>query len=305
MLVRNLGEPFADSSIVPTYHLARATRGYVTVVLTGDGGDESFGGYDRYRAGLVADHFGRLPWLVRRGIASAGRALRLAERHGGLASRAARLLSASELGVDAAYARWIGYFFDDELGRVAGERVRPCIRNLGGVSLTGSGADRFMAADVAAYLPGDLLVKMDIATMAASLEARSPLLDHELVEFVARLPDSHKVTLSRSKIVLRRAMRGRLPDVILRRRKRGFAAPVAGWLRGPLRDMVRDTLGASRAVDGGLLDSAATQRLLRDHLAEVADNSKVLWSLLMLELWVREVASSHQNNDRAGLGFVA
>jgi asparagine synthase (glutamine-hydrolysing) len=146
-----------------------------------------------------------------------------------------------------------------------------------------------MAADYSSYLPGDLLVKVDIASMACSLEARSPLLDHELVEFVARLPVELKVSPFKSKILLRRAMQGILPDQILDRRKMGFGAPAGAWLRGPLRAMVEELARTSKAADAGLINGAGMRALVQDHVSRRADRTVLLWNLLMLELWMREV----------------
>ena len=297
MLVRHLGEPFADSSIVPTYHVARITREHVTVVLNGDGGDELFAGYDRYKAAALARAtVERLPDGARRGVAA------LAERLPGRsflprpALRARRFLVALGLEPEDRYLRWTGYFTGPLRERIAGPALRDRVDGradgpLRDASLlTGATepAERFMAADIALGLPGDLLVKMDIATMACSLEARSPLLDHELAEYVARLPVGYKLSIGRSKVLLRQAMRGVLPEAILRRGKMGFSAPVGEWLRGPLRELFSDLVLATDARSRAFVSLTGARDLYAEHVSGRVDRTPWLWNLLMLELWWRE-----------------
>jgi asparagine synthase (glutamine-hydrolysing) len=295
MLARHLGEPFADSSIVPTYQIARATRPHVTVVLTGDGGDELFAGYDRYRAAVIADRIPRPAGAV---LAGLGQMLPAGAGQKRLTARLRRFLVALGADAEGRRAEWTGYFAGRS-GDLLLDARDPGRSTAGAldraVALTGADtpAERYMAADVLGYLPDDLLVKMDIATMACSLEARAPLLDHELHEFVARLPVDQKVSLTTSKVLLRRAMRGIVPDAILdRRRKMGFAAPVGSWLRGPLRGLFSDTVLAPGADALRFVSRAGVERLFDDHVRERSDATPRLWALLMLELWFREVVRS-------------
>ena len=297
MLARHVGEPFADSSIVPTYHVARLTRREVTVALTGDGGDEAFAGYDRYRAVLLADQIGRLP---RQLIHLAARASRLLPLDGArVVGRARRFADPLDLPWDERYLRWVGYFVGRDLEKIVGHRLAEATSVDPAQSLRDSSelagacdpVDRVMAADIGTYLPGDLLVKMDIATMAASLEARSPFLDHELGEFAARLPRSQKLTPGRSKIVLRHAMRNVLPPEILRRGKRGFGAPVGAWLTGPLRDLVNETV-LHPSSDSGLINRQRASDLYAELARGRRRNAPLIWNLLMLELWYRECVSA-------------
>jgi asparagine synthase (glutamine-hydrolysing) len=297
-LARHLGEPFADSSIVPTYQVAELTRKYVTVALNGDGGDEMFGGYDRYRAAIVADAM--TSWLpkplISRAAASA-EALPLGTGTPRSVQRIRRFAVSLGLASHERYLSWGGFFTGTLRDLVLGERLRGVAGSDAQAYLdhakleyrATSPAEQYMAADYQAYLPGDLLVKVDIASMACSLEARSPLLDHELVEFVAMLPVDLKVSPFKSKILLRRAMRGILPEQILQRQKMGFAAPVGSWLRGPLRAMVEDLSLASKAADAGLVNTVGMRTLVEDHMSGRADRTFLLWNLLMLELWMREV----------------
>jgi asparagine synthase (glutamine-hydrolysing) len=307
MLARHLGEPFADSSIIPTFQVAQLTRSFVTVALNGDGGDELFAGYDRYRATAMANAVtSRLPSLVVSGLANAADALPLPARLPRVIHRVRRFASALGESADERYLRWGGYFFGKSRALILGERLRRFDVNRAAESLRSSAlisgatdpAELFMAADALGYLPDDLLVKVDIATMACSLEGRSPLLDHELAEFVAALPASYKFSLGQSKILLRRAMRGVVPDAILdRRRKFGFSAPIGAWLRGPLRGMFQELTTNSVAVDRGFVTQSGVDQLFHEHVSGRADRTMQLWSLLMLELWFREVADARPARD--------
>lgn len=298
MLARHLGEPYADSSIVPTYHVARLTRQHVTVALNGDGGDELLGGYDRYRAAALADRIALLlPDSVRRAVAASAQRWPAPMRPGSL-RQAARLLASLGDTSEGRHLRWTAYFTGDLWSAIAGPRLRSLPADAAEATIRrvadGSGAEneitRYMAIDSLMNLPGDLLVKMDIASMATSLEVRSPFLDHELAEFLASLPLSDKLAGLTSKAVLRETMRGILPDEILNRSKMGFVAPVGKWLRGPLRDLVGDLVLSSTVGERGYVAVDAAARLYREHQSGRWDRSRWLWSLLMLELWFRDVA---------------
>lgn len=293
MLVRHLGQPFADASVVPTYYVAKTARQHVTVALNGDGGDELFAGYTRYRAALLAERFRPIPRPVRRLIAAGAR--RMPEPAWVPSSRRARRF-AMTLGMThhERYRRWTGFFADD-LG-ILGPRLRELPEPTGWLdeaqaeARATDGLDEMLAVDLRAYLPGDLLVKMDIATMAASLEGRSPFLDHELVELMARLPSALKLRGGTSKYLLRRLMRGVLPDEVLDRSKMGFGGPVGRWLRGPLRGLVEDAvLGAP---DRGYVEPRRAHQIVDRLYASPTDNGLLVWCLLMLELWFRYVAEA-------------
>jgi asparagine synthase (glutamine-hydrolysing) len=289
MLVRHLGEPFADSSIVPSYYVARTARQHVTVALNGDGGDEVFGGYDRYRAAQAAGTFAQLPRPFRSLIALASRRLPRAAWTPSVVRRARRLGAVVDLPSDQRYLSFIAYFADTE--EIVGERLAMTAAPRLDLSGDGEGSEleRLMLFDVRTNLPGDLLVKMDIATMAVSLEARSPFLDHKLAELVAHLPTRLKFRGLGSKSLLRRAMRGTLPDEVLDRSKMGFGVPVGRWMRGPLRPLLEDTLLAS--PDRGLVKRDVVRRLVGEHVAGTADHGYRLWALLMLELWLQHVVN--------------
>lgn len=295
MLVRHVGEPFADSSLIPTYHVARIAREHVTVVLNGDGGDELFGGYPRYRAVALAGAIGALPG-ARHVLASVSGVLAgplLRERH---IARAKRLAEALRLSPDERYYRWMGYF-TGTLGSVVRRPSRTpralpqFFSSLADDAGARTPVDRAMATDLLAYLPGDLLVKVDIATMAASLEARSPFLDHHLVEYVAALPWSYKVSATSTKRLLRDAMRGILPPEVIGRSKMGFGVPVGRWLRGSMRPLLDDIVLSPRAFARGYVDESLVREIVRQHLAGI-DRTPFLWALVMLELWFREVVEA-------------
>ena len=299
-IVRHYGEPFADSSSVPSFHVAELTRREVTVALNGDGGDESFAGYDRYmRAARMARISRLVPRPARAGIAALGRRSAQVGDPARPANRGRRL--ARSLGfADAERYRDTMSTFDDgaraalyseEFAAEVDDQVNH--RVIEGPWAEASGEeliDLMLETDVNTYLPGDLLVKIDIASMAYSLEARSPFLDHELMEFAAALPAPMKLRGSEKKAVLRDALRGWIPDQILDGPKRGFELPMAGeWFRGDLRPMLTELLTDPRAEARGYFKPERVRELLDDHLSGRADHTFPLWTLMMFELWQQEV----------------
>ena len=289
-LVEHYGEPYADSSAVPTYYLAQVTAAHVTVALNGDGGDELFAGYDRYKLLSAYEALARVP-------AGGAGAQRLAEALGYLGPvRLRRFLQAVSARPEESYARTVSHFPPEEKDALYSAEMRERVGGLDSYRLLydvygGSDAPdllgRTLHADTVTYLPGDLLVKVDIATMANSLEGRSPLLDHQLVEFAARLPSHLKLRRGTGKHVLRRAVADLLPPRILGRRKKGFGVPVARWLRGELKEMLTDLLLSPRAAARPFFRPEAVRRLCEHHVAGRGDRSNQLWALLMLELWCR------------------
>jgi len=294
-LVWHYGEPFADSSAVPSYCLAELARRSVTVALAGDGGDESFLGYDRYRAARVAGRLDWLPPLARRGLRAV---LSLAPRGSARSplTRARRFADGLALDPARRYLQWVGSVDDLWVRRLATPQFARAAAPPGAVALLADMAaesdavgpvEALAHADVRSYLPDDLLVKMDIASMATSLEVRSPLLDHRLVEFAARLPVRLKLRNATPKYLLRRAMAGVLPASVIARRKMGFGVPIEHWLRRELRDLAYDVLLDDRARQRGYFEPAAIRLMLDEHIAGRALHHTRLWNLLMLELWHR------------------
>ncbi len=294
-LVRHYGEPYADSSAIPTFYVAQMTRRHVTVALNGDGGDESFAGYERYLANHLAERMRSVP-----GAAMAARALSRVIPDSidpkSRARRARRFLAVASQPMAERYPRWLKMFQDEmkprlyspEFSRVLNGRGGGPLKAMFDGSMPAHPIDAAMAIDVASYLPYDLLVKVDIATMANSLEARSPFLDHEVMEFAARLPVEIKFRGGRLKSLLKRAFADLLPPENANRRKMGFGVPVGQWFRGPLGDLLRDALLSPRSLERGYFREPEVRRLIDEHLEWRADHSFQLWNLLMLELWHRE-----------------
>jgi asparagine synthase (glutamine-hydrolysing) len=296
-IVRHYGEPFADSSAIPSFYLAELTREHVTVALNGDGGDESFAGYPRYVSNSLAARLDGLPSSLRRAAQSAGDRLPTNGNVRSSLSRARRLARAMALDPGERYGRYVATFPRDQRERlyttefaadVAGANAERIVVDAWHAASGEAPLDRMLEIDATTYLPGDLLVKMDIATMAHALEARSPLLDHELMELAASIPAELKLRGLKKKAVLRDALRAWLPDSILDRRKQGFSVPGSAWFRGELREYARDVLLDPSARERGWFRAEAVSALLDRHADGVADESPRIWALLMLELWQRE-----------------
>ena len=296
-IVRQYGEPFADHSALPSFYLARFARDQVTVALNGDGGDESFAGYQRYTTNIALASLDRVPGAIRRAAAAAARRAPLGGDPRRMRSRLGRFAIAAGLERESRYLAARSIFTEPQRNRL----YTPEYRTLLGPSHAAETVlgpwhsssapdllDQFLDVDVATYLPDDLLVKIDIATMAYSLEGRSPLLDHELMEFAASLPPGLKVARGRRKRVLRAALRGWLPDEILDAPKRGFQLPVSDWFRGDLRGYAREVLLDSGARSRGWCDEREVRRLLDEHTSAKYDHGREIWTLLMLELWYRD-----------------
>jgi asparagine synthase (glutamine-hydrolysing) len=283
-------EPFGDSSALPTYLVAKAARQHVTVVLNGDGGDETFAGYDRFRAALIAD---RMP-LAARLVLRAG--ARLVPARGGSQSSLRRLGRFAEkalLPFDERIFAWSTFFDLPTLRRIAADSLvdrdrllssyREALSRCEGQSVL----SRLLYLNARTYLLDDLLPKMDRMTMAHGLEARSPLLDRPLMEYVAGLPDSLKRRGAKGKIVLKAAVSDLLPEPILARPKQGFGVPLAEWFRKDLRSLVQETLVEKPRLSRWLRP-AAVKRLFDEHLSRRFDRGHQLWTLLTLETWLRK-----------------
>jgi asparagine synthase (glutamine-hydrolysing) len=274
------------------------TRRHVTVALSGDGGDEAFAGYDRYAANLLLARFDRLPVAVRRTLGRLGRHIPSDPTINSTRSRLRRL--AGGLPLDAS-ARYLGYMSHLDAGvdrtqvytaegraQVGEGWVERAVQSVWEEADAEALVDHMLATDTELYLPGDLLAKVDIASMHYSLEARCPLLDHEVLELAAWAPPELKVRGREKKLALRAALRGWVPDEILDRPKRGFELPIADWLRGDLAGFARDVLLDPETRQRGLLNPAYPDELLTRHIDGREDHSRQIWTLLVLELWQRE-----------------
>jgi asparagine synthase (glutamine-hydrolysing) len=284
-IVWHYDQPFGDSSAVPSFRIAQITRPHVTVVLNGDGGDESFAGYDRYRLARFSPFF-RLPSFVRTAMyASASPFL-------GRIGRGRRVVQVKPTDFAEAYTATLTHltagrksllYSSRDMRALIGRRPPPL--ELMRASRHSTNVDAMLEADVNNYLPDDLLVKMDVASMAHSLEARSPFLDHKLMEFMAKVPSHYKLRAGQSKYLLKSALRGTIPDEILSRRKMGFGVPLANWLRCDLRELVEDTVLSPTALARGYFRHEALHEIVRIHNLGRDEFQYVIWDLLMLEMW--------------------
>jgi len=293
-LAWHFDEPFADSSAIPTYYVSKITREHVTVALSGDGGDENFAGYRRYaRAVALHERLDRgAAALLRPLFRAAASALPV-----GVPGQAyAGLLGAGPID---RYRRLVAYQRRETLRRLLSDDLAALARSAASADTFArlaarSGAPDYVTAlqyiDVYTYLPGDILTKVDLTSMAVSLESRVPLLDHKLMEFVATIPSSLKLRNGTGKYLLKRAMATSLPVEILTRRKMGFGVPLAAWFRSELRDMTRDVLLSPAARQRGLFRIKEVETLLKTHDAGRRDCSARLWALVCFELWMRQWA---------------
>jgi asparagine synthase (glutamine-hydrolysing) len=294
-IVRHAEEPTADSSMVGVYRLAELARRHVTVVLSGDGADEIFAGYETYQAHYLHRLWRRLlPRVVRRAVvAPLVASLRPSDAKVGVAEKLTRFVAAGDLDADDAHASWRRIFDEDTRRRLlaplgAGPSRDPLdvYRRAFAATKARHPLDRMLYVDTKVYLPSDMLVKVDRMTMAHGLEAREPYLDYRLVEFAARVPPSLKLRRFRNKKhVLKAALDGRVPREALHRKKQGFNMPKSRWIRDELRPFVTDLLAAPRLRRQGLLDPAVVSSIVDDHLAQRRDNSHQIWSLLVLSSW--------------------
>ena len=296
-LARLFDEPFADPSALPTFEVSRLARQHVTVALSGDGGDEVFAGYRRYRGyareARVRD---RLPPWLRRGVF--GPLARWYPK-ADWAPQALRAKATFEaLGADpvGGYLRSVAVVDDAQRGLLFSDRFRRELQGYHAVEvLRGHAADAPTAdpfafvqyLDLKTWLPGDILTKVDRASMAHGLEVRVPLLDHHLVEWAGGLGSQLKVRRGEGKWLLKRAFESDLPRDVLYRRKQGFDLPIAEWFRGPLRSRVRDTVLGQRLADSGFLNNQRLHELVDEHQAGRRNHARPLWALLMLESFLR------------------
>jgi len=284
-----LDEPFGDTSAIPTYMVSKLASEHVTVVLTGDGGDELFAGYDKYVTEERERRYDRVPDSIRKVLGAVGRAM-----PEGMTGR--RFLRHLALNGSRRYLDASTLFRTDELRQVfrreAFNRIAvhdPWARSL--MELASIGSDWVAAlqyCDLQTYLPLDILTKVDRMTMAHSIEARPPLLDHRVVEFAATVPARYRLRDGTTKYLLKRAMRGILPDAIIDRPKHGFAVPLARWFRGELAGFTRDVLLSDTCRQRGLFEPKYVERLIRLH-TRGRDLDLQLWTLLSFELWCRRV----------------
>jgi asparagine synthase (glutamine-hydrolysing) len=290
-----LDEPFADPSVIPTFLLSRFAREHVTVALGGDGGDELFAGYPTLQAHRLASYYGRLPSPLRdRLIPGLANRLPVSRRNLSLDFKAKRFVAAATHPPAERHHAWMGAFPPSAKPAL----LTPAVSEALGDAATFDALEEHVAAarsfdetsrilylDMKMYLEGDILAKVDRASMGCSLEVRVPLLNADLVELATHLPADLKLRRLTRKYLLRKAVAGKLPESIINRPKKGFGIPVAPWLRRELRSLMQDALSEDRLRRQGLFEPAYVSTLVEDHQRGRRDNRKLLWTLLMFQLW--------------------
>ncbi len=294
-LVEHYGEPYADSSAIPTYYVSKETRKHVTVALNGDGGDESFAGYERYMAMRIAEAYTRVPSALRKIFVEAPVSLLpTSELKRSRFRDAKRFLEAANLPRTERYFRWMSTFnrdakrglYTSEFAASISGRKASDLLDKWFAKANGTGTlDATLLTDQMTYLPNDLLVKVDIASMANSLEARSPFLDHNLIEFAASLPEGMKMRGLETKSLLKKVAARLVPKDVIYRRKMGFGVPVGRWFRGEMKDFVRGVLLSEKSLKRGIIKPEILERYVNEHTSGERDYAFQLWTLLMLELW--------------------
>lgn len=306
-LARLYDEPFADSSAIPTYRVCQLARRDVTVALSGDGGDESFGGYRRYRVHLMEERMrSALPLAVRRPVFGllgriypkadwAPRALRAKTTLEGLARNSVESYfeSVSILRSPMRYALFSQRFKKE----LAGYNAQEVFIRHANQAATDDPLALIQYLDLKTYLVGDINTKVDRASMAHSLEVREPLMDHELVEWLATLPSSFKVRGQEGKYLLKKSMEPYLPHDLLYRPKMGFSVPLARWFRGPLQQRMRDAVLGERLASTGWFDAPYLRHLVDAHQSGARDYSAPLWTLMMFESFLRQVVDRHDGDQ--------
>jgi asparagine synthase (glutamine-hydrolysing) len=299
VLAHAYDEPFADSSAIPTYRVCQLARKRVTVALSGDGGDETLAGYRRYRWHMYEEHVRRLlPQAIRGPLFGAAGWLYPKLDRAPKVLRAKSTLQAIARESIAGYFHSVSIMPDDLRRRLFSSGFRGELQGYEAIELlrtharrapTDDALARIQYLDIKTYLPGDILVKVDRASMQHALEVRAPILDHEVVEWLYSLPSGLKLRGRESKYLLKRALEPYVPHDVLYRPKMGFAVPIASWFRGPLRERVRTAVLGARLADSGLFDRDYLRTLVDQHQAGSRDHSAPLWALLMFESFCRLV----------------
>lgn len=294
-LVRNLDEPFGDFSIFPTYLVSKMAREHVTVALSGDGGDELFAGYDTYIADSVARQYQKIPAIFRhRLLPGVLRHVPPSSQKKGLINRAKRFVEGTLLPDDLMHTRWMIFLQDREKQQLYANELLDAYtrgnsyryiqdyfrRSQGQTPLAQQGY-----VDIKTYLTDDILVKVDRMSMAPSLEARVPFLDHHVMEFAAAIPSRLKLKGLTTKHILKKAVWDIVPREILTRGKEGFSIPIKNWLAQELRPLMEDTLSETRLEQRGYFQPAYVRQLITEHLDGRENHSHRLWALMMVEIW--------------------
>ena len=294
-LVGHLDEPFGDFSIFPTYLVSKMARDYVTVALSGDGGDELFAGYDTYIANKAAQAYEKIPGFARRSlIESVVHRMPPTQKKKGLINRSKRFIEGMQLPADLKHTRWMIFLQDAEKARLYSPEMRKALRDFDTFEPirryfrragTADDLNAQLYVDIKTYLVDDILVKVDRMSMATSLEARVPLLDHRFVELAATIPGHLKLNGKQTKYIFKKAMRQFLPPQILTRGKEGFSIPIKNWLKHELKDLMLDVLAPSRIKQEGFFNPDGVQKLIREHLNGKENHSHRLWAMMVFGIW--------------------
>lgn len=281
-------EPGADAGALPLWFLAKMTKQKVTVALSGEGSDELFGGYLTYKANRYRQIAQRVPSPMRRAALAVAKRAPVSDEKISFEYKLKRFLNGSLLSPEAAHVFWNGTFSSEEKKQVfrysSHAALDSILENMPG----GKGLQRYLDFDQHYYLPDDILYKVDRISMAHAVEVRPPFLDDRIVDFASRLPEHFKLTTKESKIVLRRLMRNKLPEIVLRRPKVGFDIPIHDWFRSILKPLLLDTLSEDAVRRSGLFHWPAIERLLQEHFSRKANWGYHLWGLMTLFLWMKK-----------------
>ena len=301
-LMAHLDEPLADFSIFPTYLVSEVARREVKVVLSGDGGDEIFAGYETYLANSLDRFYRFLPERLRRSqIPAWVRRFPPGAAKKGLVNRTRRFVEGAALPEGLQHARWMMFLSDDDKRAIYAADFRSALNGHHAADTWMGHFDRVAGrdplaqqqyVDIQTYLPDDILTKVDRMSMAVSLEARVPLLDHRVVEFAWSLPSRMKLRGMTGKVLLRRAMADRLPAAVLSKPKEGFSIPMKHWLRGPLRPLMQDLLSERRMQERGYFVPECAQTWMGEHLAGRENHSHRLWALMVMEMWMSSLPNA-------------
>ncbi|MGK7905037.1 MAG: asparagine synthase (glutamine-hydrolyzing) [Hormoscilla sp.] len=291
-LVWHYDQPFADSSAIPTYLVSQLTRQQVTVALTGDGGDELFAGYERFAASRLAEIYRRTPKLLQTALIYLLRNLPESTGYNSFVRRTRRFVESAPLPLAQRYLGWVGIFQTNFIRELMADRfeldlashfqtylVEP-VRECNPLS-------QLLYVNTKTYLSGDLLVKSDRMSMANSLEARCPFLDHQLIEFAASIPENLKLKGLATKYILKKALEGIVPSHIIHRQKHGFGVPIGRWFRTDLKDYVPELLLSGDSLNRGYFRPEFLRQLIDEHQSGKCDRAHQLWTLLTLEIWHR------------------
>jgi asparagine synthase (glutamine-hydrolysing) len=294
-LVDHYGEPYADSSAIATYYVARETRKHVTVALNGDGGDESFAGYERYFAMRLAEKYNGLPGFLRGNlIEKFFNFVPTSEIKRSRARDIKRFLKSASLPKVERYFQWVSaikreqkqnLYTEDFSRQVSASDSAQFLQTWFAKANGMNVVDAAMFTDQMTYLPNDLLVKVDIASMAVSLEARSPFLDHKIIEFAASLPEQVKIRGTETKYLLKKVASRIVPPEVLYRQKMGFGVPLTHWFRNEMKDFLREILLSEKSLKRGVVKPEVVKNFVEQHTTGQQDYTYQLWTLLMLELW--------------------